>query len=58
MKLGDLLEIVAAVCFAVAAVLATGLVWPGLVVAGVASAYLAQCYASHPVPALKVRRRS
>lgn len=50
MRIGDLLEFIAAGCLIAAAVLATHLAWPGLCVAGVAFAYFGQCWASHPVP--------
>jgi len=49
MQVGDVLEWLAAIVFAVAAYLATGWVWPSLVVVGVALVYFGQCYASRPL---------
>jgi hypothetical protein len=53
MRLGDLLEIVAAACLTAAAYLAWGLP-AALLVAGVALAYEGQCFGSHPLPKIKL----
>lgn len=60
MKLGDVIEVLAAACFVAAAILSTRLLWPGLIVAGFALAYFAQVTAGTPIniPRLpKLRRR-
>lgn len=49
MRVGDLIEWIAATAFTAAAYLATHLAWPSLIVAGVCLAYFAQCWASHPI---------
>ena len=49
MKVGDILECLAAAAFTVAVTLATQQLWPAFVVAGTFFAYEAQCVSTHPV---------
>lgn len=53
MRVGDVLEIVAAACFTAAAYLWAGAP-PALIVAGACLAYLAQCYGTHRFPRIHV----
>lgn len=59
MKIGDLIEVIAATCFVVAAVLATHHAWPGLIVAGVCLVYFAQvtAHTSIQLPRIRWRRK-
>jgi hypothetical protein len=56
MKVGDILEWLAAAAFVVAANLATHLAWPAVAVAGAFLVYFAQCYSTHPVTLPKLAR--
>ena len=58
MKVGDILEWLAGAAFTASAYLATHAAWATLIVAGVALAYFAQCYASHAItrPNLRIPR--
>lgn len=54
LRVGDVLEWVAAAAAALGAYFATGLAWPPLIIVAVFLAYQAQCYSSRAIP----RRRS
>lgn len=55
MRVGDLLEWLAAAALSVATYLATARAWPALIVVGCCLAYFAQCHAATPFPRLRVR---
>lgn len=55
MRVGDLLEWLAATAFVVGGYLASGRAWVAVLVAGLCLAYFAQCYSTHPI---KLRKGS
>lgn len=57
MRVGDLLEWLAAAAFVAGAFLATHRIWPALLAAGVCLAYLAQCHAQQAIPKPRLRLR-
>lgn len=50
MRVGDVLEWLAAVCLVLGAYLGSGRLWPALLVAAVCLLYEAQCLAQMPLP--------
>lgn len=54
MKVGDLLEWLAAACFVAGAYLASHRSWVAVLVGGVCLAYFAQCHAQQAVPKPRV----
>lgn len=56
MRVGDVLEWIAAACLVASSVLATNLAWVGLLTGGVCLAYFAQCHAQQAVPKPRLPR--